>query len=216
VIIFAAGGDIDHLDPKRDTLANVSAFGDPVACARFMGGREFERLTGGHAATPTANEIERVLATPIMALPTFSPGTGPFPRGRGRWTHPPETLSPGEIDAAASLYLALMTAESLSLIGAGGTTIVEGPFARNALYCQTLSAITGRPVEPSDAGTGTMLGTLMTATGKLPVRAATPPSPPLAHPRLATYAEAWQAAARAAWFRRDSPADNRSSPHILE
>jgi sugar (pentulose or hexulose) kinase len=196
VIIFAAGGDIDHLDPKRDTLANVSAFGDPVACARFMGGREFERLTGGHAASPSADEIERVLAAPIMALPTFSPGTGPFPHGNGRWTHPPETLSPGEVNAAASLYLALMTAESLKLIGAGGTTIVEGPFARNALYCQVLAAITGRPVEPSDAGTGTMLGTLMTATGKLPARAAAPPSPPLSHPRLTAYAEAWRSAAR--------------------
>ena len=51
VILFAVGGDIDQLDPNRDTLANVSAFGDPVACARFMGGREFERLTGGDATT---------------------------------------------------------------------------------------------------------------------------------------------------------------------
>ena len=44
-----------------------------------------------------------------MALPTFAAGIGPFPHGKGRWTHGPETLSPGEQDAAASLYLALMT-----------------------------------------------------------------------------------------------------------
>ncbi len=132
-----------------------------------------------------------------MALPTFSPGTGPFAHGKGRWTHRPETLSPSERDAAASLYLALMTAESLSLIGAGGTTIVEGPFARNDLYCRALAAITGRPVEPSDSGTGTMLGTLMTATGKLPAHFAPHAAArPLKHAALMSYVEAWRRAAR--------------------
>ena len=47
VILFAVGGDIENLDPERDTLANVSAFGDPVPVGRFMGGREFDLLTGG-------------------------------------------------------------------------------------------------------------------------------------------------------------------------
>ncbi len=168
VILFAAGGDIEHLDPKRDTLANVSAFGDPIACGRFMGGRDFERLTEGDPTPAGAADLDRVLADRIMALPAFTPGVGPFPNGKGRWTHDPDALSPGERNAAASLYLALMTAESLSLVGAGGPTIVEGPFARNPVFCSALAAITGRPLEPSDSGTGTMLGTLMTATGELP------------------------------------------------
>ncbi len=198
MILFAAGGDIDHLDPTRDTLANVSAFGDPVACARFMGGREFELMTGGDLARPSTGDVERVLTERIMVLPTFTAGVGPFPNGKGRWTQPPETLSQGERNAAASLYLALMTAELLSLAGAGGPTIVEGPFARNDLYCRALSAITARPLEPSDSGTGTMLGTLMIATGKLPAHFARHAAPaPLKHPALAAYVEAWRAAARA-------------------
>jgi len=196
-IIFAAGGDIDHLDPARDTLANVSAFGDPVACGRFMGGREFEHLTGGDATEPSTEEIDRVLSERIMALPTFTAGIGPFPHGKGRWTHRPETLSPAERDAAASLYLALMTSESLSLIGADGQAIVEGPFARNDLYCRALSAIIARPVEPSDTGTGTMLGTLMTATGTLPASFAPhEAAAPLQHRALAAYVEAWRQEAR--------------------
>jgi sugar (pentulose or hexulose) kinase len=198
VILFAAGGDIDNLDPTRDTLANVSAFGDPVACARFMGGREFEMMTGGDLTRPSAGDVERVLAERIIALPTFAAGVGPFPNGKGHWTQPTETLSPGERNAAASLYLALMTAESLSLAGAGGPTIVEGPFGRNDLYCRALSAITARPVEPSDSGTGTMLGTLTTATGKLPAHFAPHgAATPLTHPALAAYVEAWRVAARA-------------------
>lgn len=196
VILFAVGGDIDRLDPARDTLANVSAFGDPVACARFMGGREFELLTAGDATAPSEAEIDHVLREQIMALPTFVAGVGPFPRGAGRWNRDAASLSAGERSAAASLYLALMTAESLALAGAAGPVVIEGPFARNALYCAALAALTGRPVEPSSVATGTMLGTLMTATGALPKRpAATRSAAPLAHPALAAYGKAWRSAA---------------------
>ncbi len=198
VILFAPGGDIEHLDPARDTLANVSAFGEPIACGRFMGGREFELMTHGDPTEPRADDLDRVLGERVMVLPTFTPGIGPFPHGEGRWTRDPQTLSPGARTAAASLYLALMTAESLSLVGAGGATIVEGPFARNDLYCRALSATTTRPVEPSDSGTGTMLGTLMTATGKLPAHFAPhAATAPLDHPALIAYVDAWRAAARA-------------------
>ncbi|MET0745529.1 MAG: carbohydrate kinase, partial [Microvirga sp.] len=38
VVVFAVGGDLGRLDPARDTLANVDAFGRPVPSARFMGG----------------------------------------------------------------------------------------------------------------------------------------------------------------------------------
>ena len=198
VILFAVGGDIDNLDPTRDTLANVSAFGDPVPCGRFMGGREFERLAGSSPEEPTAAELARVLAERIMALPTFVSGCGPFPSGKGRWSHDPASLTPREHIAVASLYLALMTAELLMLVGASGPTIVEGPFARNLLFCRALSAITERPVEPSDSGTGTMPGTLMTATGRLPARQPQSKIEPLSDPVLASYVEAWRKQARGA------------------
>ena len=105
-----------------------------------------------------------------------SPGTGPFPHGKGRWTAAPETLTPGERNAAASLYLALMTAKSLTLIGAGGRPSSRARSRGTRSIASALAAITGRPVEPSDAGTGTMLGALMTATGTLPKRARRDPA----------------------------------------
>ncbi len=46
VIAMAIGGAAVELDPARDTLVNVNAFGDPVPSARFMGGREFATLVG--------------------------------------------------------------------------------------------------------------------------------------------------------------------------
>ena len=45
MINFAAGGDFARLDPRRDTLANVDAYGHAVPSSRFMGGREFEILS---------------------------------------------------------------------------------------------------------------------------------------------------------------------------
>ena len=42
VIAGVPGGSLDGLDPRRDCLANLDAFGRPVPSARFMGGREFE------------------------------------------------------------------------------------------------------------------------------------------------------------------------------
>jgi len=195
VILFAVGGDIDGLDPARDTLANVSAFGDPVPCARFMGGREFEILTGGENAEPSEADLDRVLTNRIMALPTFVPGVGPFSKGKGRWSVDPASLSPGERHAAASLYLALMTAESLMVAGASGPSVVEGPFARNTLFCSALASIAGRAVEPSDSGTGTMLGALMTVTKKLSRRPRPPPAAPLGHSALDGYVGAWRSVA---------------------
>ena len=130
-IVLAPGGSIENLDPARDCLANVDAFGRPVPSARFMGGREFAILAEDSSAEPSEAEVSRVIAGKVMALPTFAPGTGPFGRGAGRWTADAAGLSPGERVAAASLYCVMVTETCLSLAGADGPVIVEGPFARN-------------------------------------------------------------------------------------
>src|SRR5690606_32581469 len=103
-IAMTVGGSTAGLDPERDSLANVDAFGRPVPTARFMGGREFDMLAPG-AVEPTADDVARVIGLGIQALPSFVPGVGPFPAASGRWTHDPATLTPGERTAAVSLYL---------------------------------------------------------------------------------------------------------------
>ncbi len=195
VVCFAVGGSLAGLDPRRDTLANVDAFGRPVPSARFMGGREFDLVAGGRAAPPDPEALAGVLARGIMALPGFAPGSGPFPDRPGRWTVDPETLAPAERTAAASLYAALMTATCLDLLDARGPTVVEGPFAANALYGEALAVLSGRPVATSAGGTGTSIG----AAGLLAPVALTPPVPVV--PRagleagLRPYAALWRNAA---------------------
>ena len=46
-IVMANRGDLRRLREDRDMLANVNAFGAPIATARYMGGREYEAIAQG-------------------------------------------------------------------------------------------------------------------------------------------------------------------------
>ena len=166
VVLFAVGGDLDHLDPTRDTLANVDALGRAVPSARFMGGREFELLTRGQGeATPEA--IKRVIEEGIIVTPSLVPGSGPYPHAQHRILNASGGLGADETYAAASLYAALMTATCLDLTGAAGPIVVEGPFARNGLYIEALAKAKKRPVIAVGHSTGTCLGAAMLAGSSL-------------------------------------------------
>ncbi len=58
---MAARTDPLPLDPARDTLLNVSAFGAPVPSARFMGGRAYDIIRGDTDAVPTAADRAAVV-----------------------------------------------------------------------------------------------------------------------------------------------------------
>lgn len=196
VIALAIGGRETPLDPARDTLMNVNAFGDQVPSARFMGGREFDLVMGGHAAGCTEEEVSAVLKKQILLLPAVEPRSGPFQGKQAVWTVDESALSAGERYAALSFYLAMVTAECLDMIGADGPVIVEGPFARNRHYLAMLRAATGRPVETSeDSATGTSIGAALLVLGdrqgdgaKRPVSSEFVPQDPL----LDAYADAWR------------------------
>jgi sugar (pentulose or hexulose) kinase len=165
VIVFAVGGRADHLDERRDTLANVDAFGRAVPSGRFMGGREYELLVGPDAPKPTEAEVLKVVGTGIIPGPGWAGATGPFPKASPRWLVDPTTLSPGERAAAASVYLALMTETVLGLTSAAGPIIVEGPFGGNAVFTAALAGLTGRLVRVASGQTGTTAGAALTAAG---------------------------------------------------
>lgn len=161
VVCFAVGGNLSGLDPSRDTLANVDAFGRAVPSARFMGGREYEILTDGlDPATDDAlaDALGAVVARSVMVLPNVAAGSGPYPGRRMQWLGEAET--PYEQGVAASLYGAMMTATCLDLIGNQGPIIVEGPFAANGIYLRALATAADRPVVvlSGAAPTGTAQG----------------------------------------------------------
>ena len=191
VICMAVRGGSVPLDPDRDTLMNVNALGEPVPSARFMGGREYEIVRAG--ATPTSTESDRrsVLERGVMLLPAVEPTTGPF-RGRASgWTTDPD--GPGERSAALSWYLALMTGTCLSMIGAEGSVVVEGPFARNGDYLTMLRACTRRPVEPVTGNvTGTSTGAALLAEPNPHLKLSAKEDSALVDSGLVEYARRWR------------------------
>jgi sugar (pentulose or hexulose) kinase len=188
VISMAIGGSNPPLDPARDTLVNVSALGQPVPSARFMGGREYDLMRPKTATNPTAEDVTRVLRNGVMLLPPVVPGSGPFPQRKHRWTTKPATDAEREI--ALGYCLALTTATCLDLIGAEGPTLVEGPFAANPWYLAMLATATARPVIPSQARTGTAIGAALLFRPRAPAPRS---DTAMQHdPALAAYAKAWR------------------------
>ncbi|MDK4735478.1 FGGY-family carbohydrate kinase [Rhizobium sp. CNPSo 3490] len=192
VINFGVGGELDHLDPSRDALANVDAYGRAVPSSRFMGGREFEILSA--EIGPVDDEaawaaIGAVIGKGMMLLPNVAPGSGPFPGKASRWIGA-EGAGREARHAAACLYLALMTDACLGLIGAKGPVVVEGPFALNEPYLKLLAALTGRVVVAHPGSTGTSQGAAL-LTGIRPVSGAETHVPPSEIAGLKVYRDRW-------------------------
>ncbi|OWW04696.1 carbohydrate kinase [Rhizobium sp. R72] len=194
VVNFGVGGNLGHLDPRRDTLANVDAYGRAVPSSRFMGGREFETISGEIGQVETqeiASAIERVVEKGMMLLPNVVSGSGPFPGKSARWINA-QGASGTERYAVLCLYLALMNQACLDLIGAQGPIIVEGPFALNDTYLMVLAALTCRDVIAIPGSTGTSQGAAL-LTGIKPPSGTERKVLPSAIPGLETYRKAWHA-----------------------
>lgn len=161
-ISMAVGGNQVKLDERRDTLFNVNARGQAVPSARFMGGREHELLAVD--GIDGQNVAQKLLSNPhnvnAFLLPSQVNGTGPFPDCQSCWINEPDNDSALR-SILVTLYLSLMTAECLSLIGSQGPVFVEGPLASDSLYLQMLSSATTCTVISSAGETGTSIGAAM-------------------------------------------------------
>lgn len=191
VVSFSSATDLDCLDERRDMLANVDINGNPVACARFMGGREFDAICKRTGTKPVntfrREDIRRIIETGAIALPDFSDGSGPF-GGRTAEIH-------GRVDngaALATLYCALMQDVELDLLGASGDLIIEGAWLRNPLLCSLLAAL--RPQQTvylSSDETGTVSGAAQLALG-IKVRPNMVPVEVMDLPGLDDYRRTWR------------------------
>ena len=175
-IVMAIAGKTLQLDESRDTLLNINAFGQSVPSARFMGGRERELLEVSDVVS--ADAMETFLKqdnTPPMLLPSVVRNTGPYPDGKSTWliegrlvdTSNDAQLETTDRDCAVTLYLALMAAECMRLIGSDGSTFIEGPLAHDLQFAEMLSVASSRPVYISEAETGTSVGAAMLISAPL-------------------------------------------------
>jgi sugar (pentulose or hexulose) kinase len=178
-IVMANCGDLARLREERDMLANVNAFGAPIATARYMGGREYEAIAGGAgraAALPTVSAIGDILSRGALALPSFA-SAGPYSGRAGR-------IEGDDLDGVgraslATLYSALMTSVLIESLGVAGDVFVDGPLARNPLFAGLLAAfVPGGSVRTYPQAGGTPVAAYLAG---LPASAA-----PIAEPQVAS------------------------------
>lgn len=154
-VLMAPGAPTAALQASCDMLGNVDVLGRATPTARFMGGREFAALLDG--APPDAGslaDVQALLASHTLALPSFAREGGPFRGREGGVTRAGQPLAgalsqhlaPGARAALAALYCAQVTAFLVERLWAGvtpqtRTLVVEGPLAHNAVYLSVLQAL---------------------------------------------------------------------------
>lgn len=164
-IAMAPGAPLNHLQAERDCLGAVDVFGRPVACARFMGGRAYEMITGA-AGTPAsavdAGLLRAVMRDAALALPSFLDAGGPYPRHhgeiRGLRRDTPRTRA-----ALGLLYQALLSHTCLDLIQSGRPLLIEGMATRNSVLCGLIAALHDGPVYVNTDVSGVTLGAAVLA-----------------------------------------------------
>jgi L-fuculokinase len=162
VIAAAPGTPLNGLREKADMLANSNAMAQPVACMRFMGGREFAELAGPHAEACGIADVQALISQHTLALPCFAASGGPF-AGRSGAVRGPAPQTGAQCYALATLYCALMSDYCLNALGVSGngaTVVVEGSFTGNPLFAPLLAAL--RPHQQistsADDSSGTTCG----------------------------------------------------------
>lgn len=160
-ITMAAGASCNDLQESKDMLANVDFQGNPVACARFMAGREYEALCHHMGAFLEKQFDERDLINIVdngaMVLPQLIEGSGPFPKNKARILADVNSVNGA---AMASIYCALLLDLELDLLGASGDIYMEGAFLKNHWLCRILASLReDQSLFISSDSTGTVKGT---------------------------------------------------------
>ncbi|AWB66077.1 hypothetical protein C2869_06315 [Saccharobesus litoralis] len=159
-ILMASQVPLTNLQQSKDMLANIDALSSPIACARFMGGREFAAICEQTQAKVSDHfdeqDLQAVIDKAVLALPDFSGGSGPFGGCEPAFKGPVDQVKGA---ALATLYCALLVDYQLSVLQSKGTVYIEGAFLKNPLLCALINQLrTEQNVELSQDSTGTVMG----------------------------------------------------------
>jgi L-fuculokinase len=197
IVTMAHGSPLEILREELDMLANVDAFGSPVPTARFMGGREYAAICGDDAGVmqPSISDLETILASGALAIPSFADQGGPFRAQVGRIVGDAPN-APRNRATLAAMYCALMTDYCLTMLEARGDIILEGRLASNDAFAAALAALREpQPVFRSPDETGTLRGAVslsLLARGKRPPPARLARCPIASIARLRSARLRWQ------------------------
>lgn len=191
VIAAAIGQPLEQLREEADMLANSNALGQPVACMRFMGGREFGELAGAEPQVCGVQDLQDLIAQGTMALPCYSAAGGPFAGRAGRIEGPPPQ-GKQQAYALATLYCVLMSDYCLTALGAAGPVVVEGSYTDNPHFAPLLAALRPQQTVWSSADTSgtTCGGWMLHHWGQAPQAGGTAATP-LHLPGWQAYRQRW-------------------------
>jgi sugar (pentulose or hexulose) kinase len=141
---FMGGREIEILTAATTAPATATAPGTATPAATATGPLDSSdaaryRVDAPERQPALLRAVPDVLTRGTMVLPTFAPGAGPYPNGRGRWMVPPE--DDFQRQAAVCLYAALVADVSLDLIGAKDRLLIEGRFAQCEVFVRALASL---------------------------------------------------------------------------
>ncbi|MDG2355726.1 MAG: FGGY family carbohydrate kinase [Paracoccaceae bacterium] len=162
VVIFNTDTSIQKLNPDRDMLGNITVDNQPIATARFMGGRDFDIISDSYRSNISIESINEIMKSDRYALPSFT-GGGPFPGRLGKVIGP--EIRSAELSAAlATIYLVCMTKTVIDLLESKNTIIIDGGFANNQFYTILLKELCiGQNIFCNESAEGTSLGAAILA-----------------------------------------------------
>ena len=114
------------LTSSRKIMHSIDYKNNPVSSMRFMGGREWKEIQNNSTNNGSLKDIEHVIASQCYAYPALSSA---------------KKLTPHQLSALATLYLALMSRYCLDQLDCSGDIIVEGSFTNNIKYLQLLQLL---------------------------------------------------------------------------
>jgi sugar (pentulose or hexulose) kinase len=196
------GPDFDVEQPGLCCNADVN--GRPLPGILTMGGRAFSALAGESQGPASAEQLERVIASDTMALPSFGSDDSLFP-GTARCG---SVIGPLAQDAGARftlavLHTALLTDRCLEAVNTA-TIVLDGSFVRDPLYGSIIAALNpDKRVVVNFDQYGTATGAALLASHEArrkPAHMSLEPPRPLHNPGLFAYRARWreQAASRRA------------------
>ena len=192
----------EALDEARGMHCNADPFGNPLAGALCMGGREFFLVARDQPANARVDPsvLAALVARETHAVPFFGEEDGLLPgRSRRGYVSGPPPEGAAERRAIALLLAVLLTDLLLDALGSAGTVILDGTFVSDPLYPALVAAL--RPeqrIEFNLHGYGTAAGAALlagheTRTAPAPLALQTPAR--LDMPGLPDYRARWRALA---------------------
>lgn len=145
IVGMSARTPLEGLNEAAGMTINSDVFGQPVAGALAMGGREFVHVAGVSAGLATDQETAiGLMARGTMALPSFGEGDGFFPGSAGQGCIiGPEPQNDRERRALGLIYMALLSVECLEALQAYGTAVLDGSYLKDPLFARLVQAFRG-------------------------------------------------------------------------